>query len=80
MSDLNLQHWHLDVDAEGITGFMFGCAVLVLAKCWKYGEALRRWHNRDTQIGTEGDHANETGGVLNPALIDRRYLPASGLK
>lgn len=59
-----------DADTEGITGFMYGCAVSMLAKCWKHGEALRRWHNRDTQIGTEGDRANETGGVLNPALLN----------
>ena len=32
-------------------------------------DRLRRWHNKATQIGTEGDKANETGGVLNPALL-----------
>jgi hypothetical protein len=41
----------------------------MLAKCWLHGEALRRWHNKDTQIGTEGDRANERGGVLNPAML-----------
>ena len=41
----------------------------MLAQCGVHGEALRRWHNRDTQIGTEGDKANESGGVLNPALL-----------
>jgi hypothetical protein len=56
-------------DDDGITGFMYGCAVGVLAKVWKHGEALRRWHNKETQIGTEGDKANESGGVLNPALL-----------
>ncbi len=56
-------------DIEGITGFMYGCAVSTLAVCWIHGEALRRWHNKDMQIGTEGDKANETGGVLNPALL-----------
>lgn len=56
-------------DDDGITGYMYGCAVSVLAKAWKHGEALRRWHNKETQIGTEGDRANETGGVLNPALL-----------
>jgi hypothetical protein len=56
-------------DDDGITGFMFGCAVGTLAKVWKHGEALRRWHNKETQIGTEGDKANESGGVLNPALL-----------
>jgi hypothetical protein len=56
-------------DDDGITGFMYGCAVGTLAKVWKHGEALRRWHNKETQIGTEGDKANESGGVLNPALL-----------
>lgn len=57
-----------EADTEGITGFMYGCAVDSLAHHWVYGEELRRWHNRDCQIGTEGDRANETGGVLDPAL------------
>lgn len=56
-------------DVEGVTGFMYGCAVSMLAKAWVHGEELRRWHNKDSQIGTEGDKANETGGVLNPALL-----------
>ena len=56
-------------DSEGITGFMYGCAVSVLAQVWTHGDALRRWHNLDTQIGKEGEHANETGGTLNPALL-----------
>lgn len=57
-------------DTDGITGFMYGAAVAVLAKCWIHGEELRRWHNKKTQIGDEGDKANETGGVLNPALLN----------
>lgn len=58
-----------DADADGITGFMYGCAVSMLAKCWKHGEALRLWHNLKTQIHGEGEKANESGGVLNPALM-----------
>jgi len=58
-----------DADTEGITGFMYGCAVGILAACWIYGEALRRWHNVHTQISDEGDRANETGNVLNPAVL-----------
>lgn len=58
-------------DDDGITGFMYGAAVSVLSQCWAYGENLRRWHNKETQIGTEGDAANENGGVLNPALLSR---------
>ena len=58
-----------DADTEGITGFMYGYTVGALAKYWVHGELLRRWHNKDTQIGTEGDEANENGGVLNPAVL-----------
>lgn len=56
-------------DTEGITGFMYGCAVAMLARVWIHGEALRRWHNKAAQLGSEGDKANECGGVLNPALL-----------
>ena len=55
---------------DGITGFMYGSAVAMLAHCWIHGEELRRWHNRKTQIGTEGDAANKSGGVLNPAKLN----------
>lgn len=56
-------------DTDGITGFMYGCAVSALSQFWLHGEELRRWHNKDTQIHDEGDKANESGGVLNPALL-----------
>ena len=59
-----------DADTEGITGFMYGAAVSVLATSWEYGEELRRWHNLDTQIKDEGEKANESGGVLNPAILN----------
>lgn len=59
-------------DTDGITGFMYGAAVAGLAKFWEYGEPLRRWHNKEIQIGDEGDRANESGGVLNPALMNIR--------
>ena len=58
-----------EADVEGITGFMYGCAVGVLSKCWKHGEKLRRWHNLKTQVSNEGVRANEGGGVLNPAIL-----------
>ncbi len=57
-------------DTDGITGFMYGCAVSALAHFWEYGEELRRWHNLDTQLGNEGEKANESGGVLNSALLN----------
>src|SRR5258708_7066251 len=55
-------------DTDGITGFMYGAAVSGLSKFWEYGEILRRWHNKDIQLGNEGDRANELGVTLNPAL------------
>ena len=58
-----------EADTEGITGFMYGAAVSILSKCWVHGNTLRRWHNIKTQIGNEGEKANESGGVLNPAML-----------
>jgi hypothetical protein len=59
-----------EADIEGITGYMYGAAVASLSMVWENGEELRRWHNLKTQIGNEGEKANESGGVLNPALIN----------
>lgn len=58
-----------DADTEGITGFMYGCAVSMLTRCWEHGEQLRKWHNMYTQLDTEGEEANKKGGILNPALL-----------
>lgn len=58
-----------DADLEGLTGYTYGIAVTILARCWKYGEELRRWHNLSVQIGTEGEEANLTNEVLNPGLM-----------
>lgn len=58
-----------EADTDGITGFMYGRAVNGLAHFWEHGEALRLWHNLKTQIGTEGQKANEEGGTLNPAIL-----------
>jgi len=48
-----------DADLDGITGFMYGCAVSMLAECWKWGEELRKWHNG--QYGHE-----DSEGTVNP--------------
>lgn len=48
-------------DTEGITGFMYGCAVNILSQYWEYGEELRKWHNKE--YGYDGD------GVVNPAIL-----------
>ena len=50
-----------DADVEGITGFMYGMAVKILAACWEHGEELRKWHNKE--YGYDGD------GVVNPAIM-----------
>lgn len=59
-----------EADTEGITGFQYGCAVSGLSRFWLHGEDLRLWHNLDTQIGNEGEKANESGGALNPAVLN----------
>lgn len=46
----------------GITGFMYGCAVSILAECWKHGEELRQWHN--AEYGQP-----DAKGTINPALL-----------
>ena len=50
-----------EADVEGITGFMYGCAVSILSQCWEYGEDLRKWHNK--KYNHDGD------GVVNPAVL-----------
>ena len=48
-------------DTEGITGFMYGCAVSILAECWEYGEELRKWHNKEYDY--------KGARVVNPAIM-----------
>ncbi len=59
-----------EADYDGITGFMYGAAVSTLAQCWVHGDELRRTHNLKSQLGDEGERANEEGGTLNPAIIN----------
>lgn len=47
----------------GITGFMFGAAVSTLTQTWKYGEELRRAHNKEFGL------PEDTKGVANPAVV-----------
>lgn len=61
-----------EADLEGITSGVYVCAVGILAHRWKHGERLRRWYNLKYQIGNEGEKANESGGVLNIAVISLR--------
>lgn len=50
-----------EADTEGITGFMYGCAVSILAQTWAYGDMLKKWHN--------GLYEYEGQGVVNPAIF-----------
>ena len=50
-----------EADVERITGFMYGCAVSILSQCWKYGEELRKWHNKEYNY--------DGNGVVNPAVL-----------
>lgn len=50
-----------EADTEGITGFMYGCAVNMLRQFWEYGNELNQWHN--SQYGYKGE------GTVNPAVL-----------
>lgn len=50
-------------DMFGMSGFTYGCAVSMICECWKYGERLRKWHNK--QWGAPED----AKGVVNPAVL-----------
>jgi hypothetical protein len=59
-----------EADTTGIAGpILLCCAVMALIYFWQHGEELRLWYNIDTQIKDEGVRANESGGVLNPAML-----------
>lgn len=58
-----------NIRAGGITGFMAGCVASMVSQCHSRGEEFRKKWNKFYQIGTEGDEANDKGGVLNPALL-----------
>ena len=57
----NAERLSHEADVEGITGFMYGCAVSILSQEWEYGEELRKWHNKEYNY--DGD------GVINPAIL-----------
>lgn len=51
-------------DTDGITGFMYGCAVEALATFWEHGDALRVWHNARFGVSESADDS-----VVNPAVV-----------
>lgn len=52
-----------EANIDGITGFMYGAAVHILATCWVHGDRLRKWHN--AQYGVSED----VSGTVNPAVL-----------
>jgi hypothetical protein len=54
---------------QGITGFMAGAAAQMISNCHSQGDEFRRAWNLKYQIHDEGERANESGGILNPALM-----------
>jgi hypothetical protein len=56
--------------SEGITGFMAGCVAQMISECHSRGEEFRKKWNTRHQIGSEGDEANKSGGILNPAILN----------
>ena len=60
-----------DKDTDGgLTGFMAGAVASMVSQCHSRGEEFRREWNGETEIGDEGKRVNESGGVLNPALLN----------
>ncbi len=53
---------------NGISGYMYNVAVILLVRCWKHGEELRRWHNIHTDP-EQGKEANERGSTINSAIF-----------
>ena len=53
----------------GLTAFQAGCVAQIVSECHSLGELFRKDWNRSIQLSDEGEEANKTGGVLNPALL-----------
>ncbi len=58
-----------EIKAGSITRFMAGCVANMVSCCHSRGEEFRKKWNTDNQIRDEGDKANESGGILNPAVL-----------
>lgn len=58
-----------EIETDGLTGFMAGCVAQMVSETHSRGEEFRRKWNCHCQISDEGEKANESGGVLNPAVL-----------
>ena len=59
-----------EVKAGGLTGYMAGAVASMISQIHSRGDEFRRVWNLGTQIGNEGEKANDSGGVLNPAVLN----------
>ena len=59
-----------NVKDGGITGFQAGCVAQIVSQCHSRGEEFRKKWNLDNQIQKEGEKANESGGILNLAILN----------
>lgn len=59
-----------ETKAGGITGFMAGAVASIVSGCHSRGDEFRRSWNGEVALGNEGERANDSGGVLNPAIMN----------
>lgn len=59
-------------DTQGISGFMYGCAVQVLCQFWEHGEQLDEW--RSTEYERLGQQ-NSSPDTLDAADEDEEVSP-----
>ncbi len=59
-------------NAGGITGNMAAAVAHMVSECHSRGEEFRRKWNLVCEIGDEGKKANDSGGILNPAVLIAR--------
>ncbi|MEG2310398.1 MAG: hypothetical protein RSB76_00230 [Clostridia bacterium] len=57
-----------DADIYGMSGFMYICAVNALSECWKFGQDLRKWHNKEYNY--------DGNGIVNPDVLVRASEPS----
>lgn len=65
-----------ETGAGGITGFMASAVAQMVSECHERGEEFRRAWNSENQLAGEGDVANESGDVLNIALLAQVDAPS----
>jgi len=58
-----------EMNGFGITGFMAGCVAQWIAYFHPRGDEFRKWWNVKQQVSHEGEEANKSNGVLNPAIL-----------